>query len=47
MKNVEKPKIKQHVEIRVNDGDEWESVKILSRRGNQVVNTQIGTMYRK
>ena len=29
-KNVEKRK-RKHVKIRVNDGDEWESVKILGR----------------
>ena len=45
--NAEKLKIKQHVEIRVNDGAEWESVKILNRGGKSTgkySNSQTVTM---
>ena len=47
--NAEKLKIKQHVEIRVNDGAEWESVKILNRGGKSTgkySNSQTVTMWR-
>ena len=45
--NAEKLKIKQHVEIRVNDGAERESVKILNRGGKSTgkySNSQTVTM---